>query len=100
MQGTDHSTFTDAAVKKEAERFVTLKLNLTSNDPDSEAGRARKRFGIRGVPTVMFLDSNGREFGDLRLEGFEKPAAFVARMKRVEAFPAASTTALAKNVAD
>lgn len=93
----DHSTFTDATVKKEAERFVTLKLNLTSNDPDSEAGRARKRFGIRGVPTVMFLDSNGRELGDLRLEGFEKPAAFVARMKRVEALPAGSTTALARN---
>jgi len=96
----DHSTFSDASVKKEAERFVALKLNLTSNDPESEAGRARKRFGIRGVPTVLFLDSTGREFGDLRLEGFEKPAAFVARMKRVESSPAATTTALAKNIAD
>ena len=96
----DHSTFTDASVKKEAERFVTLKLNLTSNDPDSEAGRARKRFGIRGVPTVMFLDNSGRELADLRLEGFEKPAAFVARMKKVESSPSGSTTALAKNIAD
>lgn len=93
----DHSTFTDAAVKKEAERFVVLKLNLTSNDPDSEAGRARKRFAIRGVPTVMFLDSSGRELADLRLEGFERPAEFVTRMKKVESSP---TTALAKNLAD
>jgi thiol:disulfide interchange protein DsbD len=96
----DHSTFTDASVKKEAERFVALKLNLTSNEPDSEVGRARKRFGIRGVPTVLFLDSTGRELADLRLEGFEKPASFVTRMKKVESSPAASTTALAKNIAD
>ena len=96
----DKLTFTDASVKKEAERFVALKLNLTSNDPNSEAGRARKRFGIRGVPTVLFLDSAGLELDDLRLEGFEKPAAFVTRMKRVESSPAGNTTALAKNITD
>ena len=95
----DKLTFTDSTVRQEAERFVTLKLDLTSSDPNSEAGRARKRFGIRGVPTVIFLDGAGRELADLRLEGFEKPSAFLARMKKVESAPATGAT-LAKNAAD
>ncbi|HLF84589.1 MAG TPA: TlpA family protein disulfide reductase, partial [Blastocatellia bacterium] len=97
----DKLTFTDEAVKKEAERFVTLKLDLTSSDPNSEAGRARQRFGIRGVPTVLFLDSTGRELGKLRLEGFEKPSAFLEnRMKQVESPVGAGGPALAKSIAD
>jgi thiol:disulfide interchange protein DsbD len=92
----DNLTFTDAIVKKEAERFMPLKLDLTSNDPNTEAGRARQRFAIRGVPTVLFLDATGREVSDLRLEGFEKPSAFLGRMKRVQA-PAAGGEVLAKN---
>ena len=96
----DRLTFTDAEVKKEAERFVTLKLDLTSNDPNSEAGKARQRFGIRGVPTVLFLDATGRELGKLRLEGFEKPAAFLEnRMKKVES-AVGGNPALAENIAD
>ncbi|HLG15794.1 MAG TPA: cytochrome c biogenesis protein CcdA [Blastocatellia bacterium] len=80
----DQATFTDRNVKKEAERFVTLKLDLTSNDPNSDAGRARERFNILGVPTIIFIDAEGRERSDLRLEGFEKPSLFAARMKRIE----------------
>jgi len=95
----DKLTFTDSSVKLEAERFVTLKLDLTSSDPKSEAGRARTRYGIRGVPTVIFLDSTGRELADLRLEGFEKPSAFLGRMKQVESSPAGSPR-LAKNAVD
>jgi thiol:disulfide interchange protein DsbD len=95
----DKLTFTDSMVKLEAERFVTLKLDLTSSETNSEAGRARTRFGIRGVPTVIFLDNTGRELADLRLEGFEKPSAFLSRMKQVESAPAGSP-ALAKNTAD
>lgn len=96
----DKLTFTDPAVKKEAERFITLKLDLTSSDANSEAGRARQRYGIRGVPTVLFLDSAGQELEDLRLEGFEKPSVFLARMKRVESPSGATGTTLAKNITD
>ncbi|MEK6300268.1 MAG: cytochrome c biogenesis protein CcdA [Acidobacteriota bacterium] len=80
----DQATFTDAAVRTEAERFVTLKLDLTRSDAGSEAARAKTRFGIRGVPTVIFLDGAGKERAELRLEGFEKPKGFLARMKQVE----------------
>ncbi|MFP5261862.1 MAG: cytochrome c biogenesis protein CcdA [Blastocatellia bacterium] len=95
----DHNTFTDPHVKKESERFVTLKLDLTTADADSEAGRAKRRFGIRGVPTIIFLDPAGRERADLRLEGFENPAAFLSRMKQVEFTPGAGSETVAKNPA-
>ena len=95
----DHNTFTDPQVRGEAERFVTLKLDLTTAGAGSEAGRAKQRFGIRGVPTVIFLDPAGRERADLRLEGFEKPDAFLARMKQVEFTPGAGNAVGAGNAA-
>jgi thioredoxin:protein disulfide reductase len=95
----DQSTFTNGEVKKEAERFVTLKLDLTRSEAGSEAARAKERFGIRGVPTVVFLDGTGRELSELRLEGFEKPSPFLARMKQVVSSPSAGSLALARNTA-
>jgi thioredoxin:protein disulfide reductase len=95
----DQATFTDATVKREAERFVTLKLDLTSPPAGSEAARARDQFGIRGVPTVIFLDATGRERQELRLEGFEKPPLFLGRMKQVPAGQP-GTTQIAKARAD
>ena len=97
----DQSTFTNADVKREAERFVTLKLDLTRSDAGSEAGRAKERFGIRGVPTVIFIDHEGKERPELRLEGFERPSAFLEkRMKQVASPVGASGPALAKNIGD
>jgi thiol:disulfide interchange protein DsbD len=97
----DQITFTDANVKREAERFVTLKLDLTSPAAGSDAARAKDKFGIRGVPTVVFIDGAGREREEFRLEGFEKPPLFLDRMKQV---PAANqpggATQIAKAIAD
>jgi len=96
----DQATFIDAGVKSDAERFVTLKLDLTRSEAGSEGARAKARFGIRGVPTVIFLDGAGKERSDLRLEGFEKPGLFISRMKQIESPVSASAQTLAKNVGD
>ena len=79
----DHQTFSDDGVRQEAMRFVTLKLNLTFSDPDTEAGRARKRFDILGVPTVIFLNANGQEHSGLRVTGFEGPTHFLSRLRQI-----------------
>ena len=94
----DQVTFTDATVKREAERFVTLKLDLTSPAAGSDAARAKDKFGIRGVPTVIFIDGTGREREEYRLEGFEKPPLFLGRMKQVSS--ANPTTQVAKASAE
>jgi thiol:disulfide interchange protein DsbD len=97
----DQATFTNAAVKKEAERFVTLKLDLTRSEAGSEAAKAKARFGIRGVPTVIFLDHQGKERADLRLEGFEKPKLFLEnRLQKLPSPVADASLAMAKNASD
>jgi thiol:disulfide interchange protein len=81
----DQQTFTDAEIKREAQKFVMLKLDLTSTRANTEAGRAATRYDIRGVPTVLFLDSKGQEIPDLRLVSFEKPESFLSRMMKLGA---------------
>ncbi|HJQ67958.1 MAG TPA: cytochrome c biogenesis protein CcdA [Blastocatellia bacterium] len=78
----DRFTFTNSSVSKEADRFVTLKLDLTHGE--ATAMRAKNQYGIVGVPTIIFIDPAGKERKDLRLEGFEKPEKFLARMKQIE----------------
>jgi thiol:disulfide interchange protein DsbD len=78
----DKRTFTNREVRMESEQFVRLKLDLTLQDAGSQQWRAKERFGIIGVPTIIFLDSSGRELKDLRLEGFEPADRFLDRMRK------------------
>jgi thiol:disulfide interchange protein DsbD len=78
----DRNTFTNAEVAKEAREFVRLKVDLTHFDsPEAEA--LRKKYNISGVPTVVFLKSNGEESGDSRVVGFVPPTEFVKKLKAV-----------------
>ena len=78
----DEKTFTDATVASELNRFVRVKADLTAPD-DETTKRLTKQYAIRGVPTLVFLDENGREIPDLRLTGFERPPEFLARVRQV-----------------
>jgi len=83
----DKFTFSDPAVRQQASSLVTLKLNLTRDEPGTEAAKAKLRFGIQGVPTLIFLDATGEERRTLRLEGFEKSDQFLGRLKAVQNLP-------------
>jgi len=72
----DEITFADPAVAAELESCTRFKVDLTKNNPANDAIRAR--FGVRGVPTVIVY-RGGREA--FRITGFEKPEAFLARLK-------------------
>ncbi|MDQ6799831.1 MAG: thioredoxin family protein [Acidobacteriota bacterium] len=78
----DEKTFSDRAVAGELDRFVRIKADLT-NDQDATVQRLTQQYRIVGVPTVVFLDSSGHELDAQRLTGFEKPDAFLARLKQV-----------------
>jgi thiol:disulfide interchange protein DsbD len=75
-------TFTDPRVIDEAARFRLLKADLTQFE-SAPVRQIRDRFDVIGVPTIVFLDSRGEERRDLRLFGFEPPAAFLERMRQV-----------------
>ena len=66
-------------VKLAARDFVMVKVDLTlKGDPRGQ--RLLTQYGIKGVPTVVFLDRQGRERADLRLVDFLPPEAMLSRM--------------------
>jgi thiol:disulfide interchange protein DsbD len=77
----EHKTFVDESVMEYAENFVRLKMDLTTIN--SEKRRLKRDFGIRGVPTIIFLDSSGKEMESARVTGFIEPELFLERMKSV-----------------
>ncbi len=78
----DANTFSDRAVAGELARFVRIKADLTNaNDPAVQT--LTRQYGIIGVPTIVFLDSSGREIDAQRLIGFEGPRPFLDRVKQV-----------------
>jgi thiol:disulfide interchange protein DsbD len=73
-------TFHDSAIVKLAESdFVMIKVDLTrKGDPMNE--NLLRQYEVRGVPTVVFLNKNGRERSDLRVVDFLPPAQFIKHM--------------------
>jgi thiol:disulfide interchange protein DsbD len=53
----EHTTFADPAVVRQASKFVWLNANLTAANPGNAA--LVKQFEVAGVPTTIFIDSNG-----------------------------------------
>ena len=70
-------------VGKARSSFVMVKVDVTKGgNPYHE--ELLKRYEVKGVPTVVFLDAKGRERADLRLVDFLPPEQFLQRMAEVE----------------
>jgi thioredoxin:protein disulfide reductase len=80
----DESTFHDAAVVKQAQNgFVMIKVDVTKGgNPTHE--RLLQEYAIEGVPTVVFLNADGKECHDLRLLDFLPPDQMLNRMSRLQ----------------
>jgi thiol:disulfide interchange protein DsbD len=76
----DEITFRDPEIVKRSKKdFVLVKVDLTrKGDPVYE--RLLKQYDVRGVPTVVFIDPEGKERRDLRLVDFLPPGPFLVRM--------------------
>jgi thiol:disulfide interchange protein DsbD len=58
-----------------------LKVDLTYFDsPESET--LRKKFRISGVPTVVFIRTDGTEAAESRIIGFVPPDEFLVKLKQ------------------
>ncbi len=77
----EHITFADPDVQNILEDFTRLKVDLTIVNDSTNA--LKNEFDIPGVPTIIFYDRTGNERKDLRLNGFEKPKAFINRLNKV-----------------
>jgi thiol:disulfide interchange protein DsbD len=72
-------TLHDPMVVREAARFVMIKVDLTKGGNPIYEELMRKH-AIKGVPTVLFLEPDGKERADLRLMDYLPPDQFVNRM--------------------
>ncbi len=70
-------------VRQSREDVLMLKVDLTrKGDPVYE--RLLRRFDVKGVPTVVFLNPSGRERRDLRLVDFLPADQFLIRMTEIK----------------
>jgi thiol:disulfide interchange protein DsbD len=77
----DKVTFSAPDVAEDMARFVNLRVDATDNDdPKIEAMLAS--FKVRGLPTVVVFDSQGKEA--LRFNDFVPPEKFLPAIKAVE----------------
>jgi thiol:disulfide interchange protein DsbD len=77
----DDLTFSHPEVVAASRRFMMLKADLTTNKEESAKAFSSK-FGVKGVPTLIFLKPDGTEIEELRITGFEPKDVFLAKMKK------------------
>jgi thiol:disulfide interchange protein DsbD len=73
-------TFHDGEVVKQAEKdFIMIKVDVTrGGNPFHE--RLLQEYGVKGVPTIVFIDPGGKEKQKLRLVDYLPPDIFIERM--------------------
>ncbi|MFC1683034.1 cytochrome c biogenesis protein CcdA [Candidatus Zixiibacteriota bacterium] len=75
----EHKTFTDERVRSAAGDFVLLQVDFSKEDADLK--KIREQLGIRGLPTIIFLDRSGQEVLERRQSGFVEPERFLELMQ-------------------
>ncbi|MCC6443948.1 MAG: protein-disulfide reductase DsbD [Armatimonadetes bacterium] len=73
-------TFPDSTVRQEGGRFLLLRADLTKTG-STEVEALRKKYDVKGLPTIIFMDASGRELKEQRVTGFVPPEDFLKRMK-------------------
>lgn len=81
----DRTTFQDPEAVHLSRRAIMLRADLTAFRAEQEA--LRRRYAIRGVPTILFFDARGEERKDLRAESYLDRNEFVKRLTRLLAEP-------------
>jgi len=70
----EHKTFSQAEVIQELQKFIPIRVDCT-NARDAEVKKVQSEYGIKGLPTVLILDSEGFEMA--RVVSFLPPPAFI-----------------------
>jgi len=80
----DETTFHDTAVVNQTQNgLVMIKVDVTQGgNPAHE--KLLQEYAIKGVPTVVFLNADGKECRDLRLFDFLPPDQMLNRMSRLQ----------------
>ncbi len=77
----DALTFSNPNVIEEMKNFSIFKVDMTQTLSE-ETEKLRKQFNILGMPTVLLIDSNGKEVN--RLTGFVNANEFLSLIEKVK----------------
>ncbi|MHB8054235.1 MAG: protein-disulfide reductase DsbD family protein [Candidatus Aminicenantales bacterium] len=77
----DKLTFSRPEIIAASRNFTMLKADLTVG-AEAKVKAFYRKFNVRGVPTLLFLRSDGTEIEELRGTGFEPRDAFLAKMNK------------------
>lgn len=74
----DEFTFSKPKIVEKSKEFVMLKVDATSPTPRIQ--EISKKYKVYGLPTIIFIDKNGKVLEDQTLTGFEEAPDFIKRM--------------------
>lgn len=77
----DASTFSDSRVIIESKRFKNIKVDMTKSLTE-ESEKIRDKFKISGMPTVLIINSEGKEVN--RITGFVNADEFLSIISKVD----------------
>lgn len=75
----ENKTFSTKLFQDESTRFGLLYVDATDVTP--EVGEIIEKFGVLGLPTIIFIGKDGKVKPSLSLTGFEPAEDFIKRMK-------------------
>ncbi len=75
-------TYTDSNVMSEAKRFKLFKIDATTSTPF--ISDLQKQYGVVGLPTVIFIHSDGKIESSNTVTGFVPAADFLSRMQKIK----------------
>ncbi|AWK43716.1 protein-disulfide reductase DsbD [Photorhabdus laumondii subsp. laumondii] len=67
-------TFSDPQVQSQLGDTLLLQANVTNNSPQQK--QLLEKLSVRGLPTILFFDSQGKEIPDSRVNGFMDATRF------------------------
>jgi thiol:disulfide interchange protein DsbD len=76
----ENKTFHERTVVKESAKFNMIKVDLT-REANPDVLHLLKKYDIKGVPTVIFIDLNGQELKELQVVDYIPGSKFLPRMK-------------------
>jgi len=76
----DRTVFRDEEIVELSEKFAVMRMDLTKQNAFQE--EILKRYGVIGVPTIIFLGKDGVEERDLRVESMVEASEFLTAMKQ------------------
>ncbi len=79
----DKFTYTDPLVIRESQRFVNIKIDSTKSD-DPKVRELWAKYGVVGLPTIVFVSKDGTVRGDKTITGFVNAKEFLRILKDME----------------